>query len=61
MSIAEFFRITDQPLTTVRQPTQAMGRAAAQAIVQMLNDEPLLLPTFATELIIRESTALCRS
>nr|HRC74686.1 substrate-binding domain-containing protein [Kouleothrix sp.] len=52
---------TTPPLTTVRQPTQAMGRAAAQAIVRMLNDEPLDLPTFATELIIRESTALYRN
>ena len=45
------------PLTTIRQPTQAIGHAAAQAVLQLLDKQTLQLPTLMTELIIRESTS----
>jgi LacI family transcriptional regulator len=48
------------PLTTVRQPIFDMGRAAAQAILDLLEGRPVKLPAFATELVIRESAALRR-
>ena len=51
---------TTPPLTTVRQPAAQMGRAAAEGVLRMLRGEPLALPAFATELIVRESTARCR-
>ena len=44
------------PLTTVRQHMVAIGKAAAEGALQLLAGEPLVLPTFATELVIREST-----
>jgi LacI family transcriptional regulator len=43
-------------LTTVRQPAVEMGRAAAEAVLRLLRGEPLSLPTFSTELVVREST-----
>jgi len=52
---------TTPPLTTVRQPTYDMGRAAAQAILRLLDGEPPALPQFTTELILRESAARVRS
>jgi LacI family transcriptional regulator len=51
---------TTPPLTTVRQPTFDMGRAAAQALLQLLAEHPVHLPTFTTSLVIRESAALRR-
>lgn len=45
------------PLTTVRQPVEEMGIAAAQALLRLLAREDVSLPSFGTELIIRESTA----
>ncbi len=48
---------TTPPLTTVRQPTHAIGQAAAQAILRLLNGQPPALPALSTELIIRESAA----
>jgi LacI family transcriptional regulator len=45
------------PLTTVRQPTYDMGRAAAQGILRLLDGQPPALPHFTTELILRESAA----
>ncbi len=44
------------PLTTVRQHMTAMGRAAAEGMLRWLSGEPLSLPTFTTELVVREST-----
>ena len=48
---------TTPPLTTVRQPTIDIGRAAAQAALTLLAGQALTLPTLKTELIIRESAA----
>jgi LacI family transcriptional regulator len=51
---------TTPPLTTVRQPIFDMGRAAAQAVLNLLEERPVELPSFATQLVIRESAALRR-
>lgn len=51
---------TTPPLTTVRQPTVEMGRAAARAVLALIAGAPPTPTTFATELVIRESAALCR-
>jgi LacI family transcriptional regulator len=48
------------PLTTVRQPAEAIGETAAQALLQTLKGEPFQIPQLATELIIRESVARFR-
>ncbi len=45
------------PLTTVRQPALRMGHAAAQALLSQLRGDGFALPTFTTELVVRESTA----
>lgn len=45
------------PLTTVRQPTHAIGQAAARAVLQLLDKQILQLPMLTTELVIRESTS----
>jgi len=45
------------PLTTVRQPALKMGHAAAKALLSQLRGEGFSLPTFTTELVVRESTA----
>ena len=51
---------TTPPLTTVRQPIFDIGSAAAQAILDLIEQRPARLPDFATELIIRESAVLRR-
>jgi LacI family transcriptional regulator len=48
---------TTPALTTVRQPEIEMGAAAVAALLRELRGEPSLLPRFATQLIVRESTA----
>lgn len=48
---------TAPPLTTVRQPTLEIGRAAAQAVLCALNGQEVVLPKLTTELIVRESAA----
>ncbi|TWP52648.1 LacI family transcriptional regulator [Lentzea tibetensis] len=54
-----FMNCTDPPLTTVRQPIEAMGRAAVELLASqisgraVLNDELLFEP----ELVVRASTA----
>jgi LacI family transcriptional regulator len=48
------------PLTTVRQPALEIGHAAAQAMLQLLNDQPFAPPELNTRLIVRESTARLR-
>jgi LacI family transcriptional regulator len=48
------------PLTTVRQPSIEMGRAAAEGMLRLLSSEPPLLPRFSAELIIRKSAMYLR-
>jgi LacI family transcriptional regulator len=48
---------TVPPLTTMRQPKIEIGAAAVDALIGLLQGKPLSLPVFATELVIRESTA----
>jgi LacI family transcriptional regulator len=48
---------TTPPLTTVRQPLLDMGAAAARLLIGALAGEPWRVPTFKTELVVRESTA----
>ena len=55
----EFARYVDPPLTTVRLPAYAMGRRAAELLIDHLQGRPprerrVVLPT---ELIVRQSTA----
>ena len=50
---------TEPPLTTVRQPIEAMGRAAVELLANQISgtpvpDEELL---FEPELVVRSSTA----
>jgi LacI family transcriptional regulator len=45
------------PLTTVRQPALKMGYAAAKSLLSQLRNEGSELPAFATDLVVRESTA----
>ena len=55
-------RYTDPPLTTVRQPIEAMGRAAVDRLVSQLEgrrDGPGEL-LFAPELVVRGSTGPAR-
>jgi DNA-binding LacI/PurR family transcriptional regulator len=47
---------TTPPLTTVRQPLLDMGAAAARLLIGALAGEPWRVPTFETELMVREST-----
>jgi LacI family transcriptional regulator len=51
-----FAAFLSPPLTTVRQPAAQVGVAAAEAVVQLLAGEKPHLPTFETELVLREST-----
>jgi LacI family transcriptional regulator len=48
---------TTPPLTTVRQPVEEMGSAAARALVAVLAGEPWSVPKFSTELVVRASAA----
>jgi LacI family transcriptional regulator len=43
------------PLTTVRQPAEAMGRAAATAILDLISNKPVKTQVFESQLIVRES------
>lgn len=45
------------PLTTMRQPAEQMGRAAAAALLQLIQGQETAVPAFAADLIIRESVA----
>ena len=52
-----FSRFLSPALTTIRQPTYAMGRQAVKAIVHMREYHTLPAPAmFATELVVRAST-----
>jgi len=44
------------PLTTVRQPAQEMGRAAAAALVKLISGSEYDMPKLLTKIVIREST-----
>jgi len=48
---------TTPALTTVRQPEIEMGAAAVAALLRELRGDRAPLPRFATQLIVRESTA----
>jgi LacI family transcriptional regulator len=48
------------PLTTVRQPSTEMGRAAAEAMLRLLDGQPPELPRFSTDLVIRKSAMYAR-
>jgi LacI family transcriptional regulator len=48
------------PLTTVRHHMVAIGKAAAEGALKLLSGEAVNFPKVATELVIRESTALLR-
>lgn len=50
-------RYTVPPLTTVRNPIQALGRIAAQAMLSMIGGERPAPEVPGVELIVRESTA----
>ncbi len=43
------------PLTTIRQPAEPMGAAAAEALLALMNGREYKLPTLRAELIRRES------
>ena len=45
------------PLTSVRQPMDAMGAAATRAVIGRLNGQSAAGQVFDTELVIRQSTA----
>jgi LacI family transcriptional regulator len=45
------------PLTTIRQPSVEMGELAATAILRLLQDKSVRIPTLRTELVMRESVA----
>jgi LacI family transcriptional regulator len=51
---------TTPPLTSARQPAVEMGLAAVRAVLRLMEGQPIVMPTFATELVIRESTTICR-
>lgn len=44
------------PLTTVRQPSLKLGKAAAQQVLALLEEQPYHAPGFTCELMVREST-----
>jgi LacI family transcriptional regulator len=45
-------------LTTIRQPAVEMGSASARALLEELRGHGFVLPTFDTELVLRDSTSL---
>ena len=47
---------TIPPLTTMRQPAGRLGRTAAQAILNLIKEEPIGIRPFKAELVNREST-----
>lgn len=51
---------TIPPLTTVRQPSVEMGQAAAAALMNLIDGQPLDPQTFNSQLVVRESVARLR-
>lgn len=56
-----YMAVTDPPLTTARQPIQAMAAAAIASLVSQMDGGATTeeLMTFEPELIVRQSTAVC--
>ncbi|MEV6929479.1 LacI family DNA-binding transcriptional regulator [Dactylosporangium sp. NPDC051485] len=56
-----YMPMMDPPLTTVRQPFQAIGVAAVHSLVAQIERRPVPLEEelFEPELIVRDSTAAC--
>ena len=48
------------PLTTVHQPVQRMGKAAAEAILHLVKGEPFTLPVLPVDLVVRETVRRLR-
>lgn len=51
---------TIPPLTTVRQPSVEMGRAAAAAIMGLMDGQPVRQQIFSSQLVVRESVLRLR-
>ena len=53
---------TDPPLTTVRQPIEAIGRAAVEMLVSQIEGSPVTAEElfFEPEIVARGSTATAR-
>ena len=54
-----FMSCTEPPLTTVRQPIEAMGRAAVDLLLSLLNDRAAgggVALELETQLVVRAST-----
>jgi LacI family transcriptional regulator len=49
------------PLTTIRQPVYEIGQLAAQAMLKLINKEPVDLQLPALELVVRESVRRLRN
>lgn len=56
-----YMAVTDPPLTTARQPVQAMAAAAIASLVAQMDGGETAeeLMVFEPELIVRQSTAVC--
>jgi len=46
------------PLTTVRQPAQEMGQAAADALIDLISGREYEMPSLVTSIVVRESTQI---
>jgi len=58
-----FMSCTDPPLTTVRQPIEAIGRAAVEMLAGQIEGSPVSADElfFEPEIVARGSTAAARS
>jgi len=48
-------------LTTIRQAREELGRSAAGSLIALRNGEPVESTILPTNLVLRESTAICRT
>lgn len=48
------------PLTTIRQPSEEMGEASAEAILKLIQNKPSEAKSFTGQLQLRESVAMYR-
>jgi DNA-binding LacI/PurR family transcriptional regulator len=62
-SPASFINCTHPPLTTVRQPIEAMGRAAVMMLVNQIERGPIAAEEllYEPELVVRGSTARAKA